>query len=369
MGEFLLKGHISYATKRKYKWLAEFGKNTCEQCASLDGQEFDEDDVPYWPHPNCRCKVEEISVVDEVESEMNEYKEEIEQLKFTANELLGDTKLLEEQIEKAIKEAQAKEVNSLEVKLTRLEYDIYQLINKIETLTRETIDKYMINKIQKELNKLKEELNKLWKITRPILIKYAPKPIFDKGVQIYGKYRNQPDGAAFYEIAASKFSSPEAKEYIKKNGQIYDKISDLKNHNLEVFVRAKLLKQVGETEARGVMYHENSSVSQAITKETSFRNFISENKNELIKNHLLKDKKLPFEQGNLRSAYHYVDLINIKLDPQGNLYALVVDTYDFNKFETDPLVQKGGEYQELGKLEPYYNIAVLKIPKNEWINY
>ena len=72
MGNLVLKGHISYATKRKYKWIAEFGKNTCEKCATLNGQEFDEDKVPYWPHPNCRCKVEEISVVDEIESELNE---------------------------------------------------------------------------------------------------------------------------------------------------------------------------------------------------------------------------------------------------------------------------------------------------------
>ena len=42
---------------------------------------------------------------------------------------------------------------------------------------------------------------------------------------------------------------------------------------------------------------------------------------------------------------------------------------DFNKFEYDPLVKKGGEYQDKGKLEPYYNIAILKIPRKEWINY
>lgn len=53
MSNFVLKGHISYAVKRKYRWVAEFGKNTCEKCAALHGQEFDEDEVPYWPHLNC----------------------------------------------------------------------------------------------------------------------------------------------------------------------------------------------------------------------------------------------------------------------------------------------------------------------------
>ena len=156
MGNLVLKGHISYATKRKYKWVAEFGKNTCEKCAALHGQEFEEDDVPYWPHPNCRCKVEEISVVDEIESEINEYKEEIEQLKLQANELLGDTRVLRKQIEKLIKEAHSKEANSLEGRLTRLEYEVYKLIDKIESLTRDTIDRYVIQKIEKQMYKIKK---------------------------------------------------------------------------------------------------------------------------------------------------------------------------------------------------------------------
>lgn len=227
----------------------------------------------------------------------------------------------------------------------------------------------MIEKIQKEIERIKAEFSELYNIVKSMAIKYAPKPIFDKSVQFYGKYNNQLDGAAFWEIASSKFSSPEAQEYIKQNGSVYEKVSDLHNRNLEVFVQAKLLKQIGKTEARGVVYHENSSVSNAIKREDSFKSFISSKKDELIKNRKLEDKKLPFEKGNLRSAYHYVDVINIRLDSNGNLYALIVDTYDFNKFENDPLVKKGGEYQEKGKIEPYYNIAVLKIPKDEWTKY
>ena len=45
MGNVILKGHISYAAKRKYRWIAEFGKNTCEKCAALDGKEFEEDEI------------------------------------------------------------------------------------------------------------------------------------------------------------------------------------------------------------------------------------------------------------------------------------------------------------------------------------
>ena len=340
MGNFTLKGHVSYAVKRKYKWIAEFGENTCERCAALNGKEFEEDEVPQRPHPNCRCKVEEISVVDEID-----------------------------EIEKLMKENNDTELNTLENKLTRKTYDIYMLIDKIESLTRHTIDKFEIQKIGQQIDIIKKEVSDIYKNLEPIVIKYAPKPVFDKAVQVYGKYQNQPDGAAFYEIAASKFSSSTAKAYINKNGRIYEKISDLNNHNLELFIREKLLKQIGTSETRGVLYNEHSSVSQAIKRENSFRTLISDKKEELLRNRRIDNTSLSFEQGNLRNAYHYADIINIKLDSNDNLYALVVDTYDFNKFEDNPLVKKGGEYQDKGKLEPYYNITVLKIPKEQWLNY
>ena len=278
-------------------------------------------------------------------------------------------KLMKEQIEKLMKENKDKELNTLENKLASTEYDIYKLIDKIESLTRDTIDRFVIQRIEQEIDNINKGISSIYKKIKAFGIKYAPKPIFDKAVQVYGKYKNQKDGAAFYEIAASKFSSSAAKEYINKNGRIYEKVSDLNNSNLELFVRDKLLKQIGTSETKGILYNEHSSVSKAITRENSFRTLISNSKEELLNNRRIEDTSLAFEQGNLRSAYHYADIINIKLDSNDNLYALVIDTYDFNKFENDPLVKKGGIYQDKGKLEPYYNIAVLKIPKNEWINY
>ena len=369
MGNFTLKGHISYAVKRRYKWIVEFGENTCEKCLALNGQEFEEENVPPRPHPNCRCKVEEISIIDEIESEINEYKDEIEQLKLQANELLGDTSVLKEQIEKQIKETKDDKLNTLENKLARIEYEIYKLIDRIENLTRDTIHKHIIKNVEETIENIKKEISNIYKKIELIAIKYSPKPVFDKAVQVYGEYKNQPDGAAFYEIAASKFSSSVAKDYINKNGRIYEKVSDLNNHNLELFIQSKLLKQTGTSEARGVLFHENSSVSQAITRENSFINLISCKKEELLNNRMIENTSLSFEQGNLRSAYHYADIINVRLDSNDNLYALVVDTYDFNKFENDPLVKKGREYQNKGKLEPYYNIAVIKIPKKSWLSY
>lgn len=49
-------------TETKYVWISDGGKNMCEECAALDGTEYDSlADVPEKPHPNCNCTVEEIS--------------------------------------------------------------------------------------------------------------------------------------------------------------------------------------------------------------------------------------------------------------------------------------------------------------------
>ncbi len=56
--ELLLKVGIS---NLKYIWHSEKGEHTCDECAELDGQEFDMfDDIPEKPHPNCQCTIDMI---------------------------------------------------------------------------------------------------------------------------------------------------------------------------------------------------------------------------------------------------------------------------------------------------------------------
>ena len=51
--------------KTVWRWHSEEGDNTCEECASRDGEIYDsEDDIPDIPvHPNCRCSITE-DVID-----------------------------------------------------------------------------------------------------------------------------------------------------------------------------------------------------------------------------------------------------------------------------------------------------------------
>jgi SPP1 gp7 family putative phage head morphogenesis protein len=50
---------------QKVRWLTAYDDRTCAECASLDGKEFDIDEVPDCPaHPNCRCVL--LPVIEEV---------------------------------------------------------------------------------------------------------------------------------------------------------------------------------------------------------------------------------------------------------------------------------------------------------------
>ena len=45
---------------KRVKWFALGDERVCAQCEELNEQEFDINDIPYAPHPRCRCHVEAI---------------------------------------------------------------------------------------------------------------------------------------------------------------------------------------------------------------------------------------------------------------------------------------------------------------------
>jgi len=54
-------------TRRVWRWHSEDGDNTCDECASRDGEIYDsEEDIPEIPvHPNCRCYITEDTIDDQ----------------------------------------------------------------------------------------------------------------------------------------------------------------------------------------------------------------------------------------------------------------------------------------------------------------
>lgn len=356
MSNFVLKGHVSYSVKKRYKWIADFGKNTCKKCAELNGREFDEDDVPFWPHPNCRCKVEEISVVDDITAEINEYKEELQQLKLQANELLGDSRVTRAKLENLLREHPTKEVKALDIKLVKIEFDVYKLIDKIEAYTIDTISKFEISRVQKRIEELDDYIDNVIKSISDIIVNSV------------GSIPALEDAKEFYNIASKPQKLGDFENYIRKNGKIVSKISDLNNYKLETYIKTKIKQQYNLVDSRGVVYHSNSSPAKVVTNSKEFRTYIRNNKDKLVFNRFMPNTSLALESTfNNILTYHRCDLIDIMVDSKGVLKATVIDTVDYNANEFWVLMQR--HLQEKGKLENYYVVVNLEIPQSEWLYY
>ena len=93
-----ITGQVDYAIKKKYRWISESGKNTCEKCKSLNGKVFELKDLPKRPHPNCKCRVEEISIVEGAVAKLYGYRDEKFNLEIDAKEILGDLSVIRKKI-------------------------------------------------------------------------------------------------------------------------------------------------------------------------------------------------------------------------------------------------------------------------------
>ena len=195
-----------------------------------------------------------------------------------------------------------KESNSLESRLTGLEYEVYKLIDKIESLTLDTIDKYEIKKIEKIINEFKQ-----------ISLKQLKEAI-DKIVASTEYVRpDLHDGAGFWHVSSNP--DTRGKEYLKReNAKVVKSLNDLDSQKLKDFVSNKLKSQKMSQNTMGVTYDKNSSVASDIATSKEFQTLIHNNKNNLIDNRSVKDNHLAFGYGsnlNLYLAIKHSDVIDI----------------------------------------------------------
>ena len=339
---------------KKYIWISERGKTTCEKCQSLNGKIFSGDKVPNRPHPNCKCEVEEYhgTTIQNVPQETHDNPKEIQKLEKQANDLEKQVIILRGEIQKANRiEAVYNYKKMYEQKIKEL-FDTKNAINNLKQIKQETQIK--IKNIEPVIEKSSNHI-----------IKFG----FDKcikGASI--KYKN---AGALWDISASKCTSKDSQKYIKENGTVLPKVSNLNNKNLERFIRRKLNEQINATESRGILFNTNSSLSKEIENDENFlsriQNYAKNNKNNLLFRRNSKNSTFGgFKNPDLHYALGNVDVINIHLDDIDNLWMLIVDTYDFNKGEKNPLVIIGRKLQEKGLIENYYSIIPVKIPPEKW---
>ena len=97
-----------------------------------------------------------------------------------------------------MRENKGNELNTLENKLTRTEHDVYKLLDKIDSLTLDTIDKFVIQKIEREVENISSIISKY--INRFEILK---KKAIDNAVDKLEAVGN--DAVALFRLSSSKF--------------------------------------------------------------------------------------------------------------------------------------------------------------------
>lgn len=182
------------------------------------------------------------------------------------------------------------------------------------------------------------------------------------GINTYGKYKlKQDDAVHFWNIASKGLTQKSNEEYIKRNGKIYNNIKDIVNDFPQYTkqIKEKVKAQFNQDDVPGIVFHENSSVAQAISKSQELSDFISKNANALKSGKNVTGSLGFTSDSNLNNAFGKVDILSAKLKGK-DIDVILLDTYDFNPNEKNSLVEMGYSAQKAGLLKPYYTIVKCK---------
>lgn len=365
--EFQLSGHVSYSIKTKYQWLTEPG--ACKTCLSMHGKIYDKNEVPKKPHPNCRCHVEDISVIDPEISAQYEYKEEIELLKLNAEKLLGDIRSSKNNLKSTRSYKLSLETqNEKTLLLQEADYTESQINDFIRNLNSKVVI-YNINYIKEkhqEISNLRQAVISLNRRIEDLIVKIKKETV---DALVTDGEKLAPDAAALWKLSATKFE--DGLDYIKQNGYLVSQVSSLKNSKLEKKVTEKLHSQRLNTNSKGIVFHSNSSLAKSLTGSNIFKDFVKKIAVDLSLNDRVPDTSLNFgfynSLPNNSLAIHRCDIVNIYLDNKNAIHAKVIDTVDYNSDEW--WVAYPHAVQEHGLLENYYVIVEIEYPYEKWKEY
>ena len=193
------------------------------------------------------------------------------------------------------------------------------------------------------------------------LVGLVNKGILDFGINFVGEKRNQNDAVNFWNIATQNSWKKQAEDYINRNGKFYNNIEDIVNDfpQYKEQIKEKVKTQFKKDDVPAIVFHENSSVAKAISKSKELNDFIYKNAAALKSGKEVTGSLGFNSDSNLHNAFGKVDVLSAKL--QGKyIEFILLDTYDFNPNETNPLVQMGYSVQKAGLLKPYFTIVKLK---------
>ena len=185
------------------------------------------------------------------------------------------------------------------------------------------------------------------------------KNLLDVGINLVGgPILKQDDAANFWNIASPNLWKKQTEDYIKRNGKIYNNIKDIVNDFPQYTkqIKEKVKAQFNQDDVPGIVFHENSSVAQAISKSQELNNFIYKNANALKSGKNVTGSLGFTSDSNLHNAFGKVDILSAKLKGK-YIDVILLDTYDFNPNDKKLLVEMGYSAQKAGLLKPYYTIV------------
>ena len=187
------------------------------------------------------------------------------------------------------------------------------------------------------------------------------KNLLDVGISfVGGLVSKQDDAVNFWNIASKGLTQKSNEEYIKRNGKIYNNIKDIANDFPQYTkqIKEKVKSQFGKEDVPGIVFHENSTVANAISKSQELNDFVNKNRSSLQAGKTISGS-MSFTNGNLHHAFGKVDVLSAKLN-NGYVDVTMLDTYDFNPNEKNSLVEMGYSAQKANLLNLYYTIVRCK---------
>ncbi len=195
-----------------------------------------------------------------------------------------------------------------------------------------------------------------------------PKYVVDAGMVYYNRNNSMPDAAKMWKATTNDFNWSKAD--VSKNGTLVYSINNLPSQELQNIVRQKVQGQKGTNDALGYIYQSHSNLAKEIAGSPELKKHFQENKGKLLNKEVVKGGSTRFtSSSNLSKALGHADFVYTYIEESGNLCTVVMDTYDFNKFDPDWKVQIASMAQELGTIRNYYEIIIIKTPEYIWKNW
>lgn len=190
--------------------------------------------------------------------------------------------------------------------------------------------------------------------------------VLDWGIGACGLAKQEQDAVNLWNIASDGFMNEKNEQYINNNGKLYDSIDCLGEgySKYKTRIKEKVQSQFGKSEIPGIVFHENSTVSNAIKNSQEFKTFVNKNLYDLKSGKDVKGSLAFRSDGNLKHAFVKIEILSSRLK-KDYVEVILLDTYDFNANESNWLVQRGYSAQKAGLLNPYYTIVrcVYKLPR------